>query len=116
MKVLLDACVWKGALGELERAGHDTVWVGDWAGDPGDDEVLAAAHAQERVLVTLDKDFGELAVVQRIPHSGILRLVGCSAREQGHACSRLLALYGEQLQAGAVLTAYPDRVRIRPAA
>jgi len=57
VKVLLDACVWGGAVGELERAGHDVVYAGDWAEDPGDEEILVWSHWAGRVLVTLDKDF-----------------------------------------------------------
>jgi predicted nuclease of predicted toxin-antitoxin system len=34
---------------------------------------------RERVVVTLDKDFGELAIVRRISHRGIIRLVNQSA-------------------------------------
>jgi predicted nuclease of predicted toxin-antitoxin system len=33
-------------------------------------------HAESRVLVTLDKDFGELAIMKGAPHAGIIRLVG----------------------------------------
>jgi len=44
--------------------------AGNWEQDPGDEEILAKAHDEGRVLVTLDKDFGELAVVKRVPHSG----------------------------------------------
>jgi hypothetical protein len=30
MKLLLDSCVWGGALAELQAAGHDVVWAGQW--------------------------------------------------------------------------------------
>lgn len=56
MKVLLDSCVWGGARDELRALGHEVVWAGDWDKDPGDAEILAIAFAEERVLVTLDKD------------------------------------------------------------
>ena len=115
MKILLDACVWGGAKDLLKTAGHDVVWAGDWESDPGDEEILARAHAEERALVTLDKDFGELAIVQKIPHSGIIRLVAFSARQQGPACLQILRSFGDELQAGALITADPGRVRIRPA-
>ena len=52
MKVLLDACVWGGAMSVLRSAGHDVEWVGDWSADPGDEQILATAAAQEQVLVT----------------------------------------------------------------
>ena len=42
----------------LEGAGHDVVWTGSWEADPGDEEILAHAVREGRVLVTLDKDFG----------------------------------------------------------
>ncbi len=62
MKVLLDTCVWGGTKGDLQVAGHDVLWIGDLAQDPGDEDILAQAHGEQRVLITLDKDFGELAV------------------------------------------------------
>jgi predicted nuclease of predicted toxin-antitoxin system len=75
MKVLLDTCVWGGAKTELAGSGHDVVWMGDHTPDPGDEEILAQAHSEQRVLVTLDKDFGELAIVRGLPHCGIICLV-----------------------------------------
>lgn len=40
MKVLLDTCVWGGALLEVQTAGHDVIWSGEWDEDPGDEEIL----------------------------------------------------------------------------
>jgi predicted nuclease of predicted toxin-antitoxin system len=78
LKVLLDSCVWGGVRKGLSDAGHDVVWAGDWSTDPGDEEILDRAHQEVRVLVTLDKDFGELAIVRGLPHSGLSRLVDLS--------------------------------------
>ncbi len=75
MKLLLDTCVWGKACKELQSAGHEVVWAGEWPEDPGDDEILERAHREGRVPVTLDKDFGELAIIHGIPHSEIIRLV-----------------------------------------
>ena len=116
MKVLLDTCVWGKAKEELSRTGHDTEWAGDWDRDPGDEEILRLAHEQGRVLVTLDKDFGELAVAFGRPHSGLVRLVGMSAREQGPMCVDILSRYADEITAGAIVTVEPGRIRIRPAA
>jgi predicted nuclease of predicted toxin-antitoxin system len=98
----------------LERAGYDVVWAGDWLEDPGDEEILVRAHDESRILVTLDKDFGELAVVRGAPHSGIIRIVGYSAREHGRACLQVLDRYYQGLLAGGLVTAQPGRVRFRP--
>ena len=94
MKLLLDSCVWGKAADKLRAAGHDVDWSGSWPKDPGDDAILARAHAEERILVTLDKDFGELAIVHGHPHFGILRLVNFSARQQAAACLAVLAAPG----------------------
>jgi predicted nuclease of predicted toxin-antitoxin system len=113
VKLLLDACVWGGAKETLIGLGHDVTWAGDWTNDPGDEAVLAAANSEGRVLVTLDKDFGELAVVREQPHQGIVRLVGISARRQGTTCQAVLVRYGAELVRGAVITAEPTRFRVR---
>ena len=54
MKALLDTCVWGGAKTELQATGHDVIWTGDLAQDPGDEEILAQANREQRVLVMLD--------------------------------------------------------------
>jgi predicted nuclease of predicted toxin-antitoxin system len=113
MKLLLDACVWGGSGAELRGAGHDVVWAGDWPEDPGDEELLSIAHREGRILVTLDKDFGELAIVRGIAHSGILRLVGFGARRQAAVCLRVLESHGRELAAGALVVAEPGRLRVR---
>ena len=75
---------------------------------------MRRAHAEGRVLITLDKDFGELAVVLRRPHTGIVRLVGLRAAEQARASSRVLGRFEVELASGAIVTSSPDRLRIRP--
>jgi len=122
MKVLLDTCVpwhrppgqvWGGTKNDPVSAGHDVIWTGDWEKDPGDEEILAYAEREGRVLVTLDKDFGELAIVFDLPHSGIMRLVNLPAKEQGAFCLEALKRYGKVLSDGAIVTVERNRVRIR---
>jgi predicted nuclease of predicted toxin-antitoxin system len=115
LNVLLDTCVWGGALAVLRAAGHRVEWVGEWPTDPGDEEILRHATASTSVLVTLDKDFGELAVIRGTRHCGILRLVGLRGQQQAPACLAALLRYGEELTAGAIVTVEPGRVRFRPA-
>jgi len=113
VKVLLDACVWGKARDGLVSAGHDVVHAGDWAEDPGDEEILAGAFREGRVLITLDKDFGELAIVRAQSHVGIVRLVGIPALRQGSACAEVLERYGATLAAGAIVTVERGRTRVR---
>jgi predicted nuclease of predicted toxin-antitoxin system len=114
VKLLLDTCVWGGAVELLKAAGHDVVWAGDWSTDPGDDEVLALAHREGRILITLDKDFGELAVVRGQAHAGIIRLVVLPTSQQAPTCLMVLNRYGTELLSGAIVTVEPGRIRVRP--
>jgi predicted nuclease of predicted toxin-antitoxin system len=114
MRLLLDTCMWGGARSELEAAGHDVVAAADWEKDPGDEEILAQAFRERRILITLDKDFGELAIVRGSRHSGIVRLVNFSALRQAVVSLAVLNQHGEELMAGAIVTAEPGRLRIRP--
>jgi predicted nuclease of predicted toxin-antitoxin system len=114
LKLLLDSCVWGGAAPELRSNGHDVVWSGEWDQDPGDDEILTIAWSQGRILVTLDKDFGELAIVMGRQHCGLVRIAGFSARQQARVIQQVLTLHGAELHVGAVVTATPGRLRIRP--
>jgi predicted nuclease of predicted toxin-antitoxin system len=50
----------------LQAAGHDVVWVRTAAPGAKDEDVLAWAVRDDRVLLTFDKDFGEFAW-----HSGL---------------------------------------------
>ena len=113
MRLLLDTCISPQAKTELEAAGYDVVWAGDWPEDPGDQAILSRAYQEQRILVTLDKDFGELAVIRMSPHHGVLRLVDFRARQQGAVCVRVLEKHADELTAGAIITAEPGILRIR---
>lgn len=113
MKVLLDTCIWGGAKKVLEEAGHDTIWVGDFLQDPGDEAIINLAFKENRILVTLDKDFGELAIVKGMPHRGIIRIIGHSAAEQGNVCARILHKYSSELKSNPLITVDRIKVRIR---
>lgn len=116
MKVLLDGCVWGGVRPALEAAGHDVIWAGAWPSDPGDDEILARAFQEGRVLVTLDKDFGALAIAQGQPHRGIVRLVNLASWQQVRLSTRVLETHREELLRRAIITVEKGRLRVRLAA
>lgn len=115
MRVLLDSCVWGGAKEQLHAAGHAVEWIGDRPEDPGDQAIIEEAHHGGKVIITLDKDFGELAVLRQVPHAGIIRLVGIAAMQQGEAATRALRVYEAELRSGAIVTIELTRTRIRPA-
>lgn len=114
MKRLLDSCICPAAIDQLRNLNHDVVWAGGRDKDPGDAKLLNEAYTTQRILVTLDKDFGELAVVFAKPHHGILRIVGFRAAEQADVIERVIERHNEELEAQAIITVEPGRVRIRP--
>ena len=113
MKILLDSCVSAFLRQPLEVAGHQVLWVGDWPKDPGDAEILAFAFREKCTVITLDKDFGALAIRDKHPHAGIVRLVNISLREQPIICEHIVREYGKVLLTGAMITVDQKRLRIR---
>ena len=59
--------------------------------------VLASAQQEGRIVVTEDKDFGELIVVRRRPHSGIIRFLELPIAEQAVAMQEVLTYYEADL-------------------
>lgn len=114
MKLPLDTGV-AGSASQVHRAaGHDVEWCAEWPEDPGDEAILARAFEEQRIVVTLDKDFGELAVLHRQPYVGIVRLSGIKAQQQGERVLEIISRYGDELTGGAIVTIEPGRIRIRP--
>ena len=69
MRILANENVPGEAVGALRSRGHDVAWVLEV--DPGalDDAVVQRARDEDRVIITFDKDFGELAFRARLPSS-----------------------------------------------
>ena len=67
MRFLANENVPLDAVSALRETGHDIVWVRTDAPGSSDEDILARAVSEERVLVTFDKDFGELAFHSRLP-------------------------------------------------
>jgi predicted nuclease of predicted toxin-antitoxin system len=114
VKLFLDTGIGRGVCDAFRALGYDILWAGDWAENPGDQKIVKSAFQDHRILVTLDKDFGEPAVVLEQPHGGIIRLVNWSIRRQADICFTLLDRYAVDLLTGAIVTAEPGRIRIRP--
>lgn len=76
----------------LEAAGHDVVWVRITAPGTGDPDVLAWAIREERILLTFDKDFGELARASQLPTACGVVLFRMPMPKPGDAGQRLADL------------------------
>ena len=61
------------AVEALRKQGHDVVWIRTESPGIADPEVLSRAQAEDRILLTFDKDFGELAFRTKLSaFSGII--------------------------------------------
>lgn len=84
LKLLIDVNV--GFLVEtwLRENGYDISSVRDLDPTQPDNEILSKAVAEQRIVITLDKDFGELVYKSRLPHAGVLllRLDTATSREK----------------------------------
>ncbi len=114
MKFLLDVCCSSRSLRRLlDELGHDVRLVSDADPRASDGTVLAMAHEEGRVVITEDKDFGELIAVQRRPHSGIIRFLELSISEQVQAMQEVLMHYRSELESRAVMVVTRGRIRVR---
>ena len=74
MRWFADECVDASLVGYLRAAGHDVVYVAELAAGMTDAEAIALANKDARLLLTEDKDFGELVVRWRRPVPGLVLL------------------------------------------
>lgn len=74
MRFLVDESTGKKLANLLEQAGHDVVFVGDIMPGIANGKVLTKAERANRILITDDKDFGELLFRLKKPSKGIVFL------------------------------------------
>ncbi|MBN2301384.1 MAG: DUF5615 family PIN-like protein [Lentisphaerae bacterium] len=74
-RILLDQMMDERVASALRDCGHNVVRVGAIGlATVGDDEILARAMSDNRILVTLDEHFGDWVVLPLSRHSGVVRL------------------------------------------
>ena len=97
----------------LCELGHDVLSASETYPSATDEVLLALALEEERVIITLDKDFGELVFLRRMPHTCIIRFVGMPVREQVAAMRDLISTHSESMGSGALIVVTPTRIRVR---
>jgi predicted nuclease of predicted toxin-antitoxin system len=71
---LADECVAAPLVAQLRDAGHDVLYVAELAAGLDDHQVIALAEAQGSLLLTDDKDFGDLVFRHRHSVPGIVSM------------------------------------------
>lgn len=74
MRFLVDECTGPAVARWLRRQGHKVFSVYEQARGMDDDDVIQKAFAEDWVLITNDKDFGEKVYRERRPHKGVVLL------------------------------------------
>jgi predicted nuclease of predicted toxin-antitoxin system len=117
MRFLVDASSDARLVAHLRNLGHDVTRVGtDHPGTLKDPEVLAIAVAEQRILITDDRDFGELVFGRRQPHTGVIyfRLSTTRFVVRRDRLDYVLASYSDELDQFLIVTEYDVRVRRLP--
>ena len=89
MRLLADENVPRAAVDALRHGGHDVKWVRTDAPGISDTQVLSQAVEEHRLVLTLDKDFGELAFSRRLPASCGVILVRVSSTSPSDLASAI---------------------------
>jgi len=98
----------------LRQDGHDVVYVAELSPGITDEEVLQQTNVRSAVLLTADKDFGELIFRQGLVHSGVilLRLAGLANATKAEIVAEVCRDRTAEL-IGTFSVVSPGQVRIR---
>jgi predicted nuclease of predicted toxin-antitoxin system len=114
MKFLADENIDAEIVDRLRQEGHQVWYVIEM--DPGisDDEVLALANRESAILITADKDFGELVFRLRRLAIGVIliRLAGLSTAAKGDVIIEMIQEHESELLSSFTVLS-PTSIRMR---
>jgi uncharacterized protein (DUF433 family)/predicted nuclease of predicted toxin-antitoxin system len=115
MPFVVDESAGVAVVGYLRTAGHDVVAVAEAMPQADDHAILSRAMSEGRILVTNDKDFGELVFRRGQGHHGVvlLRLHDESSANRVRIMRQVLERYANRLS-GNFTVATETSFRIRP--
>ena len=99
----------------LRDAGHDVLWARTDMAGKADDVILQRAQDEERVVVTFDKDFGELAFRWGLPAGCGVILFRLRTQSPEYIRERVVETLAERADwTGHLIVVEEFRIRIRP--
>ncbi len=115
MKFLIDQDVYAVTIKFLIDAGHDVIVVAQMGlAQASDEEILRVAQAENRILVTRDRDYGNLVFVRAIGTGVIyLRVLPKMVNEVHKELAGVIENYSEVELKGAFVVVEPDGYRFR---
>jgi predicted nuclease of predicted toxin-antitoxin system len=115
MNLLADESVEALIVDRLREEGHQILYVAEM--DPGisDEIILSQANQNNSLLITADKDFGELVFRRRLINSGVmlLRLAGLSEQSKASIVAAVFSEYSTEIPEAFTVVS-PGMVRVRP--
>ncbi|HWP47779.1 MAG TPA: DUF5615 family PIN-like protein [Candidatus Limnocylindrales bacterium] len=114
MNFVADESVDRHIVERLRRDGHVVWYVAEMEPGISDDVVLARANQETALLLTADKDFGEMIFRQRLYAHGIIliRLAGLSPTRKAEIVALAINQHAAQLPRAFAVIA-PEIFRIR---
>lgn len=99
IKFLADVNIEKEVVDDLARLGYDVKWIPEYDCETLDEDLLRIADTEQRILITNDKDFGELVFLQRKLSTGeiLIRVKGQRTRDKVKLMRKLLERFGNKL-------------------
>ena len=115
MRFVADENVPSAVVIELRQLAHDVTSIKETSPGAEDSIVLAIAQAEERVVLTCDTDFGELAFRSGLPAACGVVLIRLDWADPAadNACV-MAALISRGSWAGVFAVVERDRLRVRP--
>lgn len=114
MKFVLDVGVGNKTLGYLRTQGFDAISIIDLDPSMPDADILSIAEREKRMVITMDKDFGELVYRLGKGHAGVLllRLEDATGDEKVEIVRKILENFRDQIE-GKFCVFQNGRLRIR---
>lgn len=100
LRFLVDVGVGKGIEKYLRGEGFDTKAVRDMDPRMEDEEIIHTAVLENRMVITMDKDFGELAYHSSMKHNGVLllRLEDATGSEKLQVVKHIMKNYADRIK------------------
>ncbi len=115
MNLLLNENLPLLAVEALRQAGHDVLWVRTDMRGQADDVILQRAQDEDRLVLTFDKDFGELAFRFGLPATCGILLFRLQTHSPEHIQKRVLETLAERDDwTGHLFVIEEHRIRARP--
>ena len=97
----------------LAKLGHDVELVSSVDPRMADDDILAWARREERIVLTTDQDFEEMIWREQRSHCGVLRLENLPRQERLALLRDVLSAHQQALETGAIVIAQSRKIRVR---